>query len=477
MAGKTFYSVVWSAIERFGTQLFQGVFTIILARLLMPADYGLVAMIFIFLMIGQMLMDGGLSLALVQKKNPTDDDFSTVFWFNILFGLFFYVVFVSFAPLIARFYEQPQLVPLIKIAGLNLIAWSLGVAHGTKLDISLDFKKQAYITITSLVISGLVGIVMAHLGYGVWALITQYLLNNTLRSLAFWVFGPRWHPRLVFKMASLKSLFQFGGTWILSSLLDTIYKNMYAVFIGKRYTPTRLGFFQQSYSFSNLVTTNVAYTIVRAFIPLHASLNDNPDEQSKLFYRFLSLSGFIVFPIAMLFAVLVEPFVSVVLTDKWLPTVPYIQILCMAYLSFPVLVTNGRMLLSKGFSKEFLWSEIIKKAFGFTAFFSCLPHGITWICVSIGIYACMDMIISVAFTQKFLHIRWTEQLRVVVPVFGLALLSGIVAWVATYCVSSDWAKLIVGTLSGISIYIIGSYLLKFKELEFALNYFKHHKDA
>ncbi|MDR0438300.1 MAG: lipopolysaccharide biosynthesis protein [Bacteroidales bacterium] len=478
MSNTTFRSVAWTSIERFGTQVFQAIFTIALARMLMPEDYGLIAMVFIFLMAGWMLMDGGLPLALVQKKNPTENDFSTVFWFNVLFGLVLYGVFFWSAPFIARFYEQPALIPIIKVVGLNVVIWSFGAVHGAKLDIALKFKKQAFIGMSAMLISGLFGVGLAYYGYGVWALVFQFLTNHSLRIACYWIFGERWRPRLIFSLTSLKSLFSFGFAVTLSALLDTIYKNIYAVFIGRRYTVGELGLFQQGYNLSNLLTTNIAYTIARSFIPLQSTFHDNPDKQHYLFYRFLSLACFIIFPLAILLAVLAEPFVSFVLTKKWLQAVPFLQILCLSYLWYPVLVTNERMLLAKGFSRPYLMSQIIKKAFGFTVFFMCLPHGIFWICASIGFYAFFDMVVSVIFLQKYLSIRWIEQLKIVLPVLGLAVFSGIVAWLVVlgttyYASASDFMKLVCGGISGLGVYAIGAHLLKLDEWKFMLNYLKN----
>ena len=474
---RTFHSVVWTSVDRFGAQLFQAIFTIVLARLLMPEDYGLVALIFIFLMVGQMLMDGGLSLALIQKKNPTDEDFSTVFWFNVVFGLFFYGLFFYCAPFIANFYEQPLLIPIIKVAGLNFVIWSFGLVHNTKLTIALNFKKQASISIWAMILSGITGVALAYYGYGVWALVFQFLLNNLLKSASYWLFGPRWKPRFIFKMSSLKPLIAYGSAWILSSLLDTIYKNMFAIFIGKRYALQELGFFQKANSLTHLLTANIAYTISSSFIPLHTKLYDNPDGQRKTFDRFLSLACFIVFPIAILFAILAEPFVLLVLTERWLPIVPFIQIFCFAYLWYPVLVINRSMLLAKGFSKQNLMIDLIVKTFGITAFLIALPHGIAWICVSIGFYAFSDMIVSMIFVKKMLSIRWMEQLKIILPMLGLAIVSGIVAWVATmgviyYAPTWDLGKLLFGGMAGLGVYLLGSYWLKFDELRFALDYLK-----
>ena len=478
MTNRTFRSVFWTAVERFGAQAFQAVFTVVLARLLMPSDYGLVAMIFIFLMIGQMLVDGGLSLALVQKKNPTEKDFSTVFWFNVGFGVLLYILLFYCAPLIARFYEQPQLISIVKIAGLSIIIRSLGIVHGTKLTVALNFKRQAFISIWAMILSGAIGVVLAYYGYGVWALVVQFLANNLLRTLLFWLSKTYWYPKFVFCVKSFNSLFKFGSKYIVTSLLDTIYKNMFAIFIGKRYTAQELGFFQQANSLTNLLTTNIAYTVSSSFIPLHTKLHSDVDQQRKTFNRFLSLGCFIVFPTAILFAILAEPFVSLVLTERWLPTVPFIQIFCLAYLFYPVLVINRSLLLAKGFSKQNLMAEIIAKTLGVAAFLIALPHGILWICASIGFYTLVDMVVSSIFVKKYVSIRQIEQLKIVAPILGLAVFSGVIAWfviigVMHYAPISNFMQLLLGGIAGFGTYAFGAHLLKFDELKFALNYLKN----
>ncbi|MCL2414352.1 MAG: lipopolysaccharide biosynthesis protein [Bacteroidales bacterium] len=477
MSNRTFHSILWTGIDRFGTQVFQVAFSIILARLLMPEDYGLVALAFIFLMVGLVLTDGGLQLSLLQKKNPTENDFSTVFWFNLGFGIVLYATLFFCAPLIARFYDQPLMIPILRIAGLNIIVWALGIIHGTKLDITLNFKKQAFITISAMLISGFFGIWLAFSGYGVWALVFQFLSNNLLRVLLLWIFGTRWYPKFVFCIESFKSLFNFGCKYMLTTLLDTTYKNMFAVFIGRFYALKELGFFQKAYSLTNLTTTNISYTIARSFIPLQTSLSDNISEQRKSFDRFLSLGCFIVFPIAILFAVLAEPLVAFVLTERWLPAVPFIQILCLSYIWYPILVVNRQMLLSKGFSKQNLMIDVIAKTLGVAAFLIALPHGIAWICVSIGFYALVDMILSVFFAKKYVSIRLFEQLRIAAPAFGLAVFSGFIAWfvvmgVMHYAPTSDFMQLLLGGIAGLGVYAVGAHLLKFDEWRFILNYLK-----
>ena len=475
MSNQTFHSVVWTAVERFGTQAFQVVFTIILARLLMPEDYGLVAMVFIFLMVSLVLMDGGLSLALLRKKDPTENDFSTVFWFNLGFATVFYATIFFCAPLIARFFDQEILTPIVRIAGLNIILWALSIIHATKLDIALNFKKQAYITISAMLISGSLGVWLAFSGYGVWALVFQFLSNSTLRFLFLWIFGIRWYPRFLFCTTAFKALFNFGYKTMLTNLLDTSYKNMFAVLIGRFYALQDLGFFQKASQTTNLVTTSVSYTIARSFIPLQTSLSDDPTEQRKSFDRFLSLNCFIVFPIAILFAILAEPFVAFVLTERWLPAVPFIQVLSLSYIWYPILVLNRQLLLSRGFSKQNLMIDIIAKTLGVAAFLIALPHGILWICVSIGFYAILDMTLSMIFVKRYVNIRIIEQVKIVAPTFGLAVLSGIVAFfvcrgVLQYALASDFLQLLFGGIAGLGIYALGAHLLKLHEWKFMLNY-------
>jgi len=480
MSNQTFHSVAWTAVERFGTQAFQVVFSIILARLLMPEDYGLVAMVFIFLMVGWMLMDGGLSLALLRKKDPTEKDFSSVFWFNLGFGLFLYAILFFCAPLIARFFDQSILIPILRIAGLNVVLWALATIHATKLDIALNFKRQAYITISAILVSGSFGIWLAFSGYGVWALVFQFLSNNLIRVSLLWIFGTRWYPQLIFCSTSFKTLFNFGYKFMLASLLDTTYKNMFAVFIGRFYALQELGFFQKANSLTNLLTTNISYTVARSFIPLQTSLSDDSTEQRKSFDRFLSLNCFVVFPIAILLAILAEPFVAFVLTERWLPAVPFIQVLSLSYIWYPILVLNRQLLLSKGFSKQNLMIDVIAKTLGIATFLIALPHGILWICVSIGFYAILDMTLSMFFVKRYINIRIIEQIKIVAPTFGLAVFSGIVAFFVMTVIThnfptNDFLQLLLGGIAGLGVYALGAHLLKFNEWKFMLNYLKFTK--
>jgi O-antigen/teichoic acid export membrane protein len=424
-----------------------------------------------------LLVDGGLSLALIQKKNPTEKDFSTVFWFNLGFGLILYALLFYGAPLIARFYQEPQLITIVKISGLSIVIRALGIVHGTRLVIALNFKKQAFISIFAMISSGIIGVILAFYGYGVWALVVQFLMNNTLRTLLFWLSKSYWYPKILFCVNSFKSLFKFGSRYMLTSFIDTAYKNMFAVFIGKNYTAQNLGFFHKASSLTNLLTTNVAYTVSSSFIPLQTSLAGDPTEQRKLFDRFLSLGCFIVFPIAILLAVLAEPFVATILTERWLPAVPFIQVLSLSYIWYPILVVNRQMLLSKGFSKQNLMIDILAKTLGIAAFLIALPHGIIWICISIGFYAIVDMTISLFFAKKYVSIRIIEQLKTVAPMFGLAVFSGAIAYfvmvgIARNAPTNEFMRLLFGGLSGLGIYALGAHLLKLDEWKFMLNYLK-----
>ena len=273
LKSKTAKSVLWSAIERFSVQGIQFLLSIIIARLVLPSDYGMIAMVVIFLSIAQTLIDSGFSTALIQKQDRSDKDYSTVFYFNLVLGLLLYLVLYCGAPWIASFYELPVLTTVTRVIGLNLIFISLSIVYRAKLTILLDFRRQALVSLISVIISGVIGIYFAYKGYGVWALVIQTLLNNFLCTFFLWLFTP--HIALnSFSILSFKQLFGFGSKLLLAGLLDSIYMNLYTLVIGKRYDSTALGYYNRTSTIAQFPSNNLAKIVNRALLTIFAKLFD-----------------------------------------------------------------------------------------------------------------------------------------------------------------------------------------------------------
>ena len=352
--------VVWSAVERFSVQGIQFVLSIVIARLVAPSEYGLIAMLGIFMAIAQTFIDSGFSNALVQKKDRTEVDFSTVFYFNIVVALLVYLILYFSAPYIALFYKEPLLDIITKWVGVNIIISAFSIVQRAKLTIQLDFKTQAKASLISVVASGVLGIFFAYYGYGVWALVTQALLNNLLDTLLLWLFA-HWMPKWKFSYQSFKQLFSFGSKLLLSGLLHSVYLNLYTLVIGRKYSATDVGYYNRSYSIAQYPSVNIVMIISRAIYPLQCEMQDDDERLTRSFIQYLRMSCYIIFPLMMGLAVLAKPLVLLLLTERWLPAAKLISILSIAYMWYPVMVINNQILNVKGRSDYFLKAEIVKK--------------------------------------------------------------------------------------------------------------------
>lgn len=467
-------SVIWSAVERFSVQGIQLLLTIIIARVLMPSDYGLIAMLSIFMAIAQTFIDSGFSNALIQKKGRTDTDFSTVFYFNIVVSCIVYIFMYLGAPYIADFYNEPKLDTITKILGLVIVINSFGIVQQAKLTIELNFRKQAHASLTAVIISGIISVTMAYSGFGVWALVWQSIIYNVIRIVLMWYYA-KWKPLLAFSKKSFKTLFSFGSKLLGSSILHTIYVNLYTLIIGKFFAADICGLYNQAYKLSTFPSNNIASIIVRAVYPIQCSIQNEDEQFRDLFLKYIRMSCYFIFPIMVLLCVLAKPFVIVFLKDQWLPAVPLLQILCLAYMWDPVMKINGSTLTAKGHSKYFFHAEIYKKVVAFIILLVTIPFGITIMCWGLVMYAFSDMFIISLYIRKVINIRPSDQLKTIFPVILLSASMGIIVYILNRFIQSDMLQLVAGGATGVLYYIIISYFFKFKEALFFKNMIKQYK--
>lgn len=396
-------AVAWSGIERLCVQGFSFILSLIIARLLTPADYGVVAMLSIFMAISGTLIDAGFSNALIQKNNPTNKDYSTVFYFNLLIGLILYFSLYFSAPLIAKFYNQPILTNITRVISLNLLINSLAVVQRAKLSITLNFKHQAYASIVSVVISGGVGLYLAFTGFGAWALVIQSVTGSIISTFILWIMA-KWWPLFVFSLDSFKSLFNYGSKILLAQLSHTIYTNIFNVIIGKVYKSADLGFFNRGQSLALLIPNNLANILGRVFFPSLCKVSNDVEQVSSLYFRYLNIASFLIFPLMLGLCVLGGPLIFVILGEKWMPAVPVMRILCIAYTFEFIMTANYNLLSARGKSNYVLVSEIIKKVIGLSILFIML--NISFIAISFGIliYCILDILITNIFIRKTIYI-------------------------------------------------------------------------
>ena len=461
---KTVKGVVWSTLERFSVAGVNFIFGLILARLLMPTDYGAIAMLSIFMAIAQTFIDSGFSNALIRKPDRTETDNATAFYFNIGVGLAAYFSLYLAAPYIAQFYKTSILIPLTRIMGLNLLLNSLCVVQQALLTARIDFKTQAKISLNAAVVSGLVGIGFAYAGYGVWALAIQSVLASVIRTVLLWILA-KWRPKAKFSKQSFRNLFGYGSKLLASGLLDTIYNNLYTIVIGKRFSVATLGVYSRADQWANFLAINVTGILQRVTFPILSSIQ-NEDERLRVNYRkFLRVSGFVIFPLMMGLAAIADPLTRFILTDKWADSIPLLRILCFALMFYPIHAINLNLLQVKGRSDLFLRLEIYKKILGVATLCVTIPMGITAMCVGRVFTSWVALAMNTHYTGKLIHLGFFQQLKDYIPTLLNSFFMGAIVYGMTLIVSGSGLQLLTGVIIGASYYVLSNYLLKTMEWE------------
>lgn len=464
LKNKTVKGVIWSSIDRFSAQGIQFLFSILIARLLVPEDYGVVAMLNIFLAVSQTFIDSGFSTALVRKVDRTETDFSTVFYFNIVVAVIFYFALFFSASAIANFYSTPLLESITKVVALNLIVGSLSGIHSAKLSIAIDFKSKAKISIVTTLLTGVVGLWMAYSGYGVWALVVQSVFSVFLRTALLWIIV-KWRPQLVFSWRSFKELFSFGSKLLASSLLDTTYNNVYSLVIGKVFSPSTLGLYSRAAGLAEFPSSNITGVLQGVTFPVLSSIQNEEDRLADAYKRFIRISAFVVFPLMIGLAAVAEPFIQIVLTDKWAGTIPLLQIICFAMMWYPVHAINLNILQVKGRSDYFLKLEVIKKIQGVIILVVTLPLGIVAMCLGRVVSSLISLVWNTYYTKKLINYGFVNQMKDLFHIVVHSLVMGLVVLLIVHFMPSMWLKLIVGVFAGMVYYIVGAYMMRFPEMD------------
>ena len=461
---KTVKGVIWSAVDRFSAQGIQFVFSILIARLLVPEDYGVVAMLGIFMAVSQTFIDSGFGTALIRKIDRTEEDFSTVFYFNIFVATLFYFALFFAAPAIANFYNTPLLESITKVVALNLIIGSLSGIHNAKLSIAIDFKSRAKISIVSTLLTGAVGLWMAYAGYGVWALVVQNLFSSAIRTVLLWVIV-KWYPKLVFSWKSFKELFSFGSKLLASALLDTLYNNIYTLVIGKVFSSSTLGVYSKANALAQFPSSNITSVLQGVTFPVLSTIQNEDDRLADAYKRFLKIAAFVVFPLMIGLSAVADPFIRLVLTDKWEGAIYLLQIMCFWMMWYPIHAINLNILQVKGRSDYFLKLEIIKKIQGVIVLCITVPMGIVAMCYGSLISSIICLVWNTHYTKKLIGYGFFAQMKDLLPIIVHALVMGLIVAIVVYVMPTLWLKLLVGVLVGVIYYIAGAYVMKFPEID------------
>lgn len=469
---KTFNSIIWSSIERFSVQGVQFILSFVIARKLLPSDYGLIAMLGIFMAVAQTFIDSGFSNALIQKQNRSNKDYSTVFYFNIVIAVILYGVMVGCAPYIAAFYKEPLLRNIILWVGLNFVINSFTTVQRAKLTIELNFKIQAYISLSAVILSGSAAVYMAYNNFGVWTLVYQSLLNSLINMLLLWIFA-RWHPIFVFSKSSFKELFSFGSKLLGGAILHTLYTNLYTLIIGKVFSSTDLGFYNRAFTLTQYPSTNITGIMTRVTYPIECQIQHDDEKLQEKYFTFIRQTAFIVFPLMIGLAAISEPLIKIVLTEKWMGSVPYIQIMCFAYMWDPIMRMTWDLLNVKHRSDYSLRSEIIKKLTAFSILFITIPFGIKVMCIGLIGYSIADLIIITQFVKRLLpKVTFGSIARQLMPSFLLAVIMGICTYLYIIFIPNTWLQLVGGICLGGILYLMGAHFINLKELTLILQKIK-----
>ena len=420
---KTFKGVIWSAVERFSTQGVQFLFGIILARLLTPNDYGMIAMLTIFMAVSQTFIDSGFGNALIRKPDRNESDKATVFFFNIFMAMGCYGIIFLAAPFIANFYNMPELCNILRVLAINLVIQSVGSIQRLNLTIDLNFKVLAKISLAGAVVGGSAGLVCAYKGLGVWSLVVQQMATTSFRVVLFWILV-RWRPKCFFSKVSFKSMFGFGSKLLASGLLNTLYDNIYDLIIGKTFAAATLGNYTRAAHFANFPSSNITGIFQRVTFPVLSKIQDDPEKLRNAYLKFLNMATLVIFPLMIGLASIAKPFILLVLTEKWVGAILILQIICFAQMWYPVHSINLNILQVLGRSDLFLKLEIIKKAVGITVLCITLPYGIIAMCFGQWFNACFGLVVNTYYSGKLLNAGLLPQLKMYIPTLLNSLVMG-----------------------------------------------------
>ena len=463
LKSKTVKGTIWSSIERFSVQAIQFVVMIFMARILTPADYGIVGMVTIFIAVSQSLIDSGFSQALIRKQNRTEIDNSTVFYFNIGVGAILYFTLFFCAHPIARFYDQPILIPVVRLVSLSLPLNSLAVVQRALLTTNLDFKTQAKASFSGAIATGAVGLSMAYTGWGVWAIVWCQIAGTAVNVALLWIFA-KWRPSWAYSVKSFKELFNFGSKLLVSGLIDTLYRNIYLIVIGKIFKAADLGFYTRAKNFSDFASSNLTGILQRVSYPVLCTIQDEDLRLSEVYRKILRVSAFVIFPLMTGMAGVAKPMIVSILTEKWLYTSVLLVPICLAGMWYPIHAINLNLLQVKGRSDLFLRLEIIKKAIGIAILIGTIPLGLYWMCWGVVGGSIISLIINTYYTGKLINLGFFKQMKDLLPTLLLSLASGVGAWALVSFVSMPpGGALAAGVGVGILIYVGGAKLLHFKE--------------
>lgn len=460
-SSKTVSGILWSAVDRFGNVLLQFVVNLVLARLLTPEDYGCIGMLAIFIAVSQTLIDGGFCSALIQKQDVTSKDYSTIFYWNIAFSGILYALLYAMAPAVSNFFHMPILRDVLRVLGLVLPVSSLGIVQRVQLRKQLKIKQLALVNISSLVISAIISIRMAFIGYGVWSLVALQVLNNLIASVVFW-FITKWKPLWYFSVTKLKGLFSFGGYLLAASILQEFSKNVQGVIIGHNFSAMEMGLYSQAKKLEEVACSTFTHIIVQVMFPVYSEFQNEMERLRLELKNNIRLISFVIFPIMSILIVIANDLIPFLFGDGWDSVVPYFKILCIG--GFFTCLQNVNFYAVAAIGKSdtlFRWS-FYKWGLLIVLLFVGVYWGIYGVLVSMVLSELNIFMVNALLVRKHVKLPFMAQIRACLPVLAISMFAGVVVVVVNYCFPLNFA---INIIFFFIIYLSLAYLSNFAELK------------
>lgn len=465
-------NLIWRFMERCGSQLISFVVSVVLARLLAPELYGSIALVTVITSILQVFVDSGMANALIQKKDTDDLDYSSVFYFNLVFCLVLYLGLFLAAPFIARVYEDGSLVPVIRVLGLTLVVSGVKNVQQAYVSKTMQFRRFFFATLGGTLFSAVVGISMAYMGYGIWALVMQQLLNAAVNTAILWL-TVGWKPRLAFSFTRLAGLISYGWKLLVSALLDTVYNKLYQLVVGIVYSSADLAYYNKADQLPVLVVENINSSIDSVLLPVLSAEQDKRLVVREMTRRAIKMSTYVMMPMMAGLAACAEPLVRLLLTEKWLPCVPYMQIFCVCYAFYPLHTANLNAIKAMGRSDMFLYLELVKKAVGILALVITMYMGVFYMALSRIFTGVLSQLINAFPNKKLLDYPYLEQLKDMAPSILLSALMAAGVYLLTFLGLNDFATLALQLICGVALYVALSMLFRIDSFSYILSVIKN----
>lgn len=449
---KTVKGVAWSGIDNVAQYAVSFIVSIVLARLLSPDDYGLIGIVAIFTSICGNLINGGFSDALVRKIDATDDDYNTVFIINLLMSVLLYGVIFLCAPIIAEFFKREELIALTRVASIGMVIGAFAMVQRTRLVKRIDFKTQTKITIAASVISGIVGISLAILGFGVWALVASNISSQIISTVLLWFFN-KWVPKMFFSVSSFKELFGFGWKLMVINVINTIWKELYQVVVGKFYNPATLGQYSRAKGFSQLFSSNLTSVVQRVTYPVLSSIQDEKGRMIFAYRRIIKTTMFITATGMLFLGAISEPLLYCLIGPKWHEAAVYLPLICIAGSTYPLQAINLNMLQVQGRSDLFLGIEIVKKIIALGPLFIGAFVGIMPMLYTNLIVCVISYFLNSYYTGKLLGYNSWMQIKDIAPSYGIAFIVAVSVWFFKYLPVSNWIVLPIQIIVGLLVFL------------------------